>query len=642
MRVPRTVRTASIAVLAIAVVSCVDTPAITSANELLPSLIERIFLEPASLSIVAGGDAPLDVHLKDADGRDIENHPVVWVSSDSSVAIVSDSGVVTALKPGTASIIAIAGKHSAQAVVEVSSKTAQRKPAVTISPAAAEVLVEATAQLSAEVVDTTGKAVSAPEVSWSSASPAIATVTQAGVVTGVAAGTAQVSVSFKGVSASAKVTVKVAPPPPPAQTAASGVGSLYTNYSVISPHWSHIRTLATDFYYHWTPTERAWAGKHFDYALSGGGDAWRSANPTVGHLPYTLLWTVLTPSSSSRSSITSIYYDDMQKWYASHPEYRLEDAFLHSSSEKSKGSRLHVKIWDSERWMINPADAGARAYTVDRYRRIASDEEGVFIDEASSGDILPRVKGGVELSSSEYQTAYTSLLAEIKQVFGSKMIMLNTAEYTKEFDRANAAAAGAVHLELFNNPMYSGMPLRWEWVEDLLSLGVSVDMVGPLPARWANEHSSKYPKGNYATSGGRLQMWELASYYMVVGQSPDGLFFHIKTPGWDTPFSQLWFKAQEANIGHPTGARSELDKGRDPVGQSYTIYQRDFDRALVLVRTQRGWNEQSYRNETAVTVPLPSGETWLPLHADGTLGAAVESVKLRNSEALILVKKSKI
>ena len=643
MCVPRTVRTALVAAIAIVAASCIDTPAITSSTDLDPSSsIGRITVEPSNLSILPGGDAPLDVKLEDADGNLMDGLPIVWVSSDTTVATVSGDGVVTAHKPGTANIIAISGEHSAQAVVDVSEKPAPRKPTVSVSPATVGVVVNATVTLAANVIDTTGKKVASPSVSWSSADAKIATVTQAGVVTGVAAGTVRITASSSGVTASALITVTAPPPPPSQGSGGSGVGSLFSGYSATSPHWSHIRTLTTDFYYNWTPTERTWSGEHFDAALSGGGDAWRSVNSGVTHLPYTLLWTVLKPSSSSKSSISSIYYSDMQEWYASHGEYRMEDAFLHGSSEKTAATRLTAHIWDSDRWMINPADPGARAYTVDRYRRVVAREEGVFIDEASSGDILPRVNGAVELSTADYQTAYTSLLAEMKRAFGSKMIMLNIAEYTKDFDRANAAAAGAVHLELFNNPMYSEMPRRWQWIEELRSLGVSVDIVSPYPSTWADAHASQYPKGNYPTSGQRIHMWELASYYMVVGQSPDGLFFHIKAPDWETPFKSYWFKAIEANIGHPAGARRVRQQGTDPVGQAYTIYERDFDRALVLIRSQRGWDKQSYLDATAVEVTLPAGESWLPLRADGTLGAAVTKVKLRNSESLILVKKSRI
>ena len=59
MRVPRTVRTALVAVIAIAAASCVDTPAITSSTDLDPSSsIHKITVEPSKTAVVAG---PLDL-----------------------------------------------------------------------------------------------------------------------------------------------------------------------------------------------------------------------------------------------------------------------------------------------------------------------------------------------------------------------------------------------------------------------------------------------------------------------------------------------------------------------------------------------------------------------------------------------------
>jgi hypothetical protein len=136
-------------------------------------------------------------------------------------------------------------------------------------------------------------------------------------------------------------------------------------------------------------------------------------------------------------------------------------------------------------------------------------------------------------------------------------------------------------------------------------------------------------------------MWELSSYYMSVGATPDRYYLTLENT-WDVPYSSLWLKAQEANIGHPRAPRSVFATGTDPIGNRYTVYGRDFDRALVLVRPQSGYSTQSYGSSTAARVSLPAGEQWLPLHADGTLGAPVTSVSLRNSESMILIKKSTV
>ncbi|HEX6534677.1 MAG TPA: Ig-like domain-containing protein [Gemmatimonadaceae bacterium] len=516
--------------------------------------------------------------------------------------------------------------------------------AVVISPTVDTVEVGKTIQLKATV---TGSSDSTQRIYWGVNDTTVAGVNHDGVVTGRKAGTAKIVAIAGREYTTSTVVVRSAATVEGSESADSASvtvpsGALFSGYAASSPHYPHIRTMMTDFYYGWTSSERQWAGEHYDWAMSGNADAWRSANPGVTHVRYTLLWTTLIPGQQSED-ISGVYYGDMRQWFAAHPGYKLENAFLHTSAARDSASRLVLSIWDSKRWVINPADPGARAYTVDRYRRIAATENGVFVDETGSGDILGRVKTAVELpTSAEFQTAYTSLIAAIKQVFGSKHLMLNIAEYSTAFDKANAIAAGTVHLEHENNPMRTGMANRWTWIEGLRDAGVTVD-IGPVySSTYLNDHPDMYPSGGlYHTSAERSKMWELSSYYMIVGSNPDGLNLALET-GWKTAYSSRWLKAQEANIGHPTAPRSEYRTGTDPTGKPYTVYGRDFDRALVLVRVQRGWGSQTYGSETAVSVPLPTGEQWLPLHADGTLGAPVTSIKLRNSEAVILVKKSRV
>jgi len=415
--------------------------------------------------------------------------------------------------------------------------------------------------------------------------------------------------------------------------------SLFTAYKTSSSHWTHITTMMTDFYYSWTPAERTWAGQHYDYAMSGSGSAWRAVNPTVGHLPYALLWTTIVGSTS----LASGYYPDMKSWFAAHPSYPLEKAFVHKKGYPADSAhRVYYNHWGSNRWAINPADPGAIAYTVNRVQRVTAGESGVFFDEAASGDMGAHLGSMTEFTSSiSYNASIAKLLGAIRTGISPKMIMLNTAEYMTPADSVNAITAGAVHLEMFNNFKYSGMIQRWVWIGKLTNLGVFVDFVSLYSSQDLANMTTSYPRGNSATNVQRAKLWELASYYLAVPTSPKLLALQLENQ-WNKPYSSLWTKAQEANIGHPTAIRYQAASGKDPLGNSYILYKRDFDRALVVLRLQQGWGAQTYTDGTVITVPLPAGETWIPLNADGTVGTAVTSIRLRNSEAAILLKGSKM
>jgi hypothetical protein len=486
-------------------------------------------------------------------------------------------------------------------------------------------------------------------VTWTSSNPALATVDTSGAITGVAPGSVNIiahvgsnqATSQLHVVAASTVTAPAPPPPPPVIPPPSA-GTLFGSYSATSPHWPHIRTMMTDFYYGWNSSERTWAGQHYDYAMSGSAGDWRAANPTVGHLPYTLVWTVIVPNSKSAPSLGTVYYADMVAWYHAHPSYNIEDAFLHrAGAAKDSAGRKVVAIWDSQRWIVNPGDAGARAYQVDRFQRITANEGGAFVDEASS-DMTGRTSGTIEYpAASDFEAPQTATFAAIKHAMGSKTLMLNTAEYTKPFDRANVLAAGAVHMERMNNALFSGTAQTWQWVESLTNQGVLVDFVTIYSSQYVNSIPTTYPHGNSATGAQRMKLWELASYYMVVPSTPQNLVLQLEN-AWSSPYSSLWIRAQEANIGHPVSARVLASRGTDPLGNAYALYTRDMDKALVIMRVNQGWGSHSYTDGTAVTIPLPTTDQWVPLNADGTLGSPVTSVTLRNVEAAILLKKSRL
>src|SRR4030095_1672373 len=78
---------------------------------------------------------------------------------------------------------------------------------VVITPPTATVAVGAGVTLSAEVLDGSGKTLTGIKGVWASADPESATVSNSGVVTGVATGVVHIAASAVGKSAIAEVTV---------------------------------------------------------------------------------------------------------------------------------------------------------------------------------------------------------------------------------------------------------------------------------------------------------------------------------------------------------------------------------------------------------------------------------------------------
>lgn len=137
------------------------------------------------------------------------NKTVTWKSSDKTVATVDESGLVTAVGNGTANITATTedGNYTATCKVTV------EIPELTLSLDKSELTLTQTEEqqkLTATVSDTEEK------VTWLSSDPFVATVTRDGTVTAIANGTATITASARGKTASC--TVEVALTDTPAHT----------------------------------------------------------------------------------------------------------------------------------------------------------------------------------------------------------------------------------------------------------------------------------------------------------------------------------------------------------------------------------------------------------------------------------------
>lgn len=143
-------------------------------------------------------------------GASIATGTVAWSTASTTVATVNGNGLVSAVAPGQTQVIATASGKTAQAPVTVG-----QTPVATVSvaPLTQTIVVGATVQLTATTRDAANNVLTGRVITWGTSNQTKATVDANGLVTGVAAGTANITATSEGKSGAAQITVNVAAPP---------------------------------------------------------------------------------------------------------------------------------------------------------------------------------------------------------------------------------------------------------------------------------------------------------------------------------------------------------------------------------------------------------------------------------------------
>ena len=193
----------------------VSTPALAARSATSVRLRYNNANAPGTLPLAVGGSAMLTAEPLDAGAVLIAGRTIAWSSSAPAVASVSAAGVVTALAPGDATIIASTGSGAAQVrsstVINVAAPAAAAS--VQLAPTTATIVVGALQALTPTARDAAGVLLTVlPALTWSSSAPTIATVSSAGVVTGLASGSATITArTAAGVAGTATITVFAVP-----------------------------------------------------------------------------------------------------------------------------------------------------------------------------------------------------------------------------------------------------------------------------------------------------------------------------------------------------------------------------------------------------------------------------------------------
>ena len=180
--------------------------------------ISEIRMLDDSVNLTIGRSVRLHISALDDAGQPVKLPAPTraqWSSTEPSVVEVDQTGRVSALQTGSSSIIVDIDGHADTAFVEVVSTSVA---AVTLDVTKASFGRSGTRQLKAIAVDATGVPLQGRVFEWSSADPQIASVSETGLVTGVAVGRTTISVAVEDVSAAATIEIAdstaITPPAP--------------------------------------------------------------------------------------------------------------------------------------------------------------------------------------------------------------------------------------------------------------------------------------------------------------------------------------------------------------------------------------------------------------------------------------------
>jgi uncharacterized protein YjdB len=251
------VRPLRFAILAALAVACSGSGNASPAASVFQPAVTSVVVSPSTASLVVGGTQQFGATAFDQNGSAMSGQGVNWSSSNTVVASVSSSGLATAAAAGTATINATASGVSGNATVTVTPPVVSR---VTLTPANVTISVGAQTTVVATAFDAQNVVISGRTATFATSNAAVATVTQGGVVNGVAPGVATMTVTIDGVAASSNVTV-------------NAVGSVVTSVTVIPNPVSLIVGASSQLLA--TPRDAQGA------AVAGKTIAWLSANPSV-------------------------------------------------------------------------------------------------------------------------------------------------------------------------------------------------------------------------------------------------------------------------------------------------------------------------------------------------------------------------
>lgn len=169
-----------------------------------PAAVATVTLTASASTVDVGQTVQITPTLRDATGNVLTGRTVQWSASPSGRAVISSTGVLSALQPGDVLVAAAAEGKTGNVTVTITSPPVA---SITIESPSNELLTGSTLQLHATAKSAGGATVTGQTVTWSVAPAGRASISSAGVLTGIAPGAVEVTASIGSITATFNVTI---------------------------------------------------------------------------------------------------------------------------------------------------------------------------------------------------------------------------------------------------------------------------------------------------------------------------------------------------------------------------------------------------------------------------------------------------
>ena len=176
-----------------------------SATVTVAQKVSLVAVSPPADTVVERDTLRLSAEAMDANGHAVAEAEFTWASSDTLVAVVDDSGLVTGEAAGDVEVMATSSGLTGRAVLLVEAPVPTTVAVVPDSVSLAA--LGDTARLAAEVRDQIGRVMEGEAVSWTSGDTLVAAVDSVGLVMAIRNGVAAITARAGSASGSAAASV---------------------------------------------------------------------------------------------------------------------------------------------------------------------------------------------------------------------------------------------------------------------------------------------------------------------------------------------------------------------------------------------------------------------------------------------------